>query len=206
MLPRREGVLLAATLVFVACEEEVHEARLSEGTYRVVYGDGYEAADEARLLAVRARLDRATGQLVFTMAEGSQQTLAFSPRPREQWEPDCFTMASHFENEVADLSPRPLQVESLTFATPIVFAKCSRLRTQPISHLSTQRSRRWSRSPGSESFRRVTSRRKARMASRSASLAAGIRLTVTPREERRTVPGAAKSVASSFLTSRGRSR
>jgi hypothetical protein len=49
----------------------------------------------------------------------------------------------------------------------------------------------------------VTSCRNARSARRSDSVA-GISWTVTPREETRTVPGAAKIVARSFFTSRGR--
>ncbi len=98
---------------------------LAEGTYRVAFGQGYQAADEDRLLAVTARLDRATNHIVFTLANGSQQMLAFSPRPRSQWQPDCRTMSSRALDEVADLSPAPLQLESLTFVTPIVYAKCT---------------------------------------------------------------------------------
>ena len=98
---------------------------LAEGTYRVVFGHGYQAADEARLLAVTARLDRATNQVVFTLADGSQQMLAFSPRPRSQWQPDCRTMSSRALDEVADLSPAPLRLESLSFLTPLVYAKCT---------------------------------------------------------------------------------
>ena len=119
-------VLLIAWLA--GCGEErgslkEYPVALAEGTYRVVFGQGYQAADEARLLAVTARLDRATNQIVFTLADGSQQMLAFSPRPRSQWQPDCFTMASHSLDEVSDLSPAPLRLESLTFPTPLVYAK-----------------------------------------------------------------------------------
>jgi hypothetical protein len=101
---------------------------LAEGTYRVAFGRGYPAADEALLLAVTARLDRATNQVVFTLADGSRQVLAFSPRPRSEWQPDCFTMASHSLDEVSDLSPAPLRLESLTFPTPLVYAKCTKTR------------------------------------------------------------------------------
>ena len=121
-------VLLLACLT--GCGEErrglnEYPVALAEGTYRVVFGQGYEAADEARLLAVTARLDRATNQVVFTLANGSQRVLAFAPRPRSQWQPDCFTMSSHALDEVADLSPAPLRMESLTFLTPLVYAKCT---------------------------------------------------------------------------------
>ena len=98
---------------------------LVEGTYRAAFGHGYQATDEARLLAVTARLDRATNQIVFTLSNGSQQVRAFSPRPRSQWQPDCVTMSNRALDEVADLSPAPLQLESLTFVTPIVYAKCT---------------------------------------------------------------------------------
>jgi len=127
---RRVGRMAAAlgtALALAACdadEDRVYTASLADGTYRVVGGNGFAPADEARLLAVTARLDRANERLVFTMADGSQQTSLFSPRPRDRWQPDCFTTSSHYSNEVADLSPAPLQIESLTFATPVVFAKC----------------------------------------------------------------------------------
>jgi hypothetical protein len=121
-------VLLIAWLT--VCGEErgsltEYPVALAEGTYRVVFGQGYQAADEARLLAVTAHLDRATNQLVFYLADGSQQVLAFSPRPRSQWQPDCYTMSRHALDEVADLSPAPLRLESLTFLTPLVFVKCA---------------------------------------------------------------------------------
>lgn len=121
-------VLLLAWLT--GCGEErrslnEYPVALAEGTYRVTFGQGYQAADEARLLAVLARLDRATNQIVFTLAGGSQQVLAFSPRPRSQWHGDCRTMSSFARDEVADLSPAPLRLESLSFLTPLVYAKCT---------------------------------------------------------------------------------
>ena len=124
-------VLLLAWLT--GCGEESgslneYPVALAEGTYRVVFGQGYEAADEARLLAVTARLDRATNQVVFTLANGSQQVLAFAPRPRSQWQPDCRTMSSRALDEVADLSPALLRLESLSFLTPLVYAKCTPTR------------------------------------------------------------------------------
>jgi hypothetical protein len=122
------GVLLACVANPWSDEETVHPESLAEGTYGVAYGQGLPAADEAALLAVTAKLDRTAGQLVFTMADGSQQTLAFAPRPIEQWQGDCATMSGHALDEVADLSPAPLRLESLSFATPLVFAKCGPAR------------------------------------------------------------------------------
>ena len=121
-------VLLLAWLT--GCGEErgslkEYPVALADGTYRVAFGQGYEAADETRLLAITARLDRATNQLVFTLADGSKQVLAFSARPRSQWQPDCRTMSTYALDEVADLSPAPLRLESLSFLTPLVYAKCT---------------------------------------------------------------------------------
>ncbi len=123
------AVALATTVALTACggstpPHTVTTASLSPGTYRAVAGAGWAPADEARMLAITALLDRAQGRLVLTLADGSQRTLAFSPRPREQWEPDCFTMSSHVLEEVADLSPAPLRLESLELLTPVAFAKC----------------------------------------------------------------------------------
>jgi hypothetical protein len=129
----RERVRFSATLVLgilllslgSGCgKEEIPEYSLADGAYRVSFGQGYAASDEARLLAMTARLDRASSRLVFTLADGTEQVLTFSPRPRSKWMPDCYTMSSHVLDEVADLAPAPLQLESLIFATPIVFAKC----------------------------------------------------------------------------------
>jgi len=111
------GLLLLSWLAACGQENREYPVMPAGGNYRVVFGQGYEAADEARLLAVTAHLDRATNQLVFYLADGSQQVLAFSPRPRSQWQPDCYT--------VADLSPAPLRLESLTFLNPLVFVKCA---------------------------------------------------------------------------------
>jgi hypothetical protein len=124
------GLLLAGV---TACgtgdkADRVDLVALSDGTYRVVFGHGYQAADEARLLAVTATLDRATSRLVFTMADGSKQWLGVTFSPRSEWRPDCFTMASHSLDEVATLTPAPLQLESLTFATPVVYAMCGPTR------------------------------------------------------------------------------
>jgi hypothetical protein len=120
------GVLLL--LEAAACgpeSQQEHPVSLAEGDYRVVFGQGYEAPDEERLLAVTARLDRSANQIVFTLADGSRQAMVFSPRPRSQWQPDCFTLSSHALDEVADLSPAPLRLESLTFLTPVVHARCT---------------------------------------------------------------------------------
>ncbi len=108
--------------------QDEYPVALAQGTYRVAFGQGYPVEDEARLLAVTAHLDRATNQIAFDLADGSRQVLAFTPRPTSQWQPDCFTMSSHSLDEVADLSPAPLRLESLSFATPLVYAKCTPAR------------------------------------------------------------------------------
>lgn len=119
------GLALASILACGA--EQVFVDVLADGTYRVSSGT-YPPDERDRLEAVTARLDRAAGQVVFTMADGSRQTFAFAPRPRSEWHTDCYTMASHHLVEVADLSPAPLQIESLTFETPTVFAMCTETR------------------------------------------------------------------------------
>jgi hypothetical protein len=125
------GLLLASVIGCEGDRQEVsseHPVAIREGTYRVAFGQGYSPADEARLLALTARVDRIGGQVMFTMADGSQQVLTFSPRPRSERQPACFTMSSHSLNEVADLSPAPLRLESLTFLTPVAFAYCAPTR------------------------------------------------------------------------------
>ena len=128
---RGTGLALAAAsaLALSGCgylddDIRIFSASLADGTYRARFVGGHDPAEEADLLAITARLDRAAGTLVLTLGDGSQRTLGFAPRPRAQWQPDCRTMASMFENEVADLSPAPLQLGSLSFATPLVHAKC----------------------------------------------------------------------------------
>lgn len=103
-------------------------ATLAEGNYRCTSAHGHLATEEARLLAVTARLDRAAGTLVLTLADGSRRTLQFSPRPRDRWKIDCQTMNSHIREETADISPQPLLMESLSFPTPVAYAKCAATR------------------------------------------------------------------------------
>ncbi len=101
---------------------------LAKGTYKVSFGQGYAAADEQKLLAITAALDRTGQQLVFTMQDGTKKALNFAPRDQSQWMLDCYTMRSHYLDEVADLTPAPLQLESMTFNAPLVYAKCSQYR------------------------------------------------------------------------------
>ncbi len=99
-------------------------ATLATGTYKATAGRGYAPAEQARVLAVTARLDRSARKLVFTFADGSQRSMDFTPRPQAQWKTDCYTMASHVREETADLGPGALQIESMQFRTPVVYAKC----------------------------------------------------------------------------------
>jgi hypothetical protein len=123
------GLLLFAGLA--GCGDggdKVDPVTISDGFYAVIGGRGYLASDEAKVLAVTARLDRTAGSLVLTMADGSQQALTISFRPQGEWRADCYTMNSHSLNELAELSPAPLQVESMSFARPVVFPKCNAQR------------------------------------------------------------------------------
>ncbi len=101
------------------------KAQMANGTYKVSYGFNYAAADEQKILAITANLDRITNQITFSMQDGSQKALSFTPRDESQWQGDCATMSSYVLDEVADLTPVPLQLESMVFSTPLVFAKCS---------------------------------------------------------------------------------
>jgi hypothetical protein len=102
----------------------VTKAQLADGTYKVSYGFNYAAADEQKILAITANLDRTSNQLTFSMQDGTQKILSFTPRDESQWQGDCRTMGSYVLDEVADLAPAPLQLESMVFNTPLVYAKC----------------------------------------------------------------------------------
>lgn len=129
MLHARYSCLLTAALLSAGCgggnggKFEVR-AVMAEGTFKVASGQGYAPADEAAILRITARLDRSADRLVFTLADGTQRSMPFSSRPPSQWKPDCYTMNSHILCEVADLGPGPLQLLSLSFSTPLVYAKC----------------------------------------------------------------------------------
>lgn len=124
---------LAVTALLSACHtaapaRQETEARLEDGTYAVVNGAGWAAADEARVRAIRARIDRAQSRVVFTLADGSEQTVTLAPRPRARWKGDCATMTSLVFDEVADLSPAPLRLGSLAFTAPVLYPKCGPTR------------------------------------------------------------------------------
>lgn len=104
---------------------KVTKAQLATGTYKVSYGFNYAPVDEQKILAITANLDRPSQQLVLTMQDGTKRTLSFTPRNESQWIGDCATMGSYVLDEVADLTPVSLQLESMTFNTPIAYAKCS---------------------------------------------------------------------------------
>jgi hypothetical protein len=128
-MPVLAGLLFASVAACGKVEaDQITLVTISNGTYRAAFGQGYLPTDESKVLAVSATLDRATGRLVFTMANGSQQIRTLSFRPKSQWNADCYTMSSHTLNEVADLSPAPLRIESMSFATPVVYPKCSAQR------------------------------------------------------------------------------
>ena len=58
------GILCLSHSAGCARENVTHPVVLSEGTYRVTFGQGYPPADEALLLAVTAHLDRTSNLLV----------------------------------------------------------------------------------------------------------------------------------------------
>lgn len=101
---------------------------IPDGTFRVAFVGGIPEAERGALLAVTARVERASARLVLALGDGTEQVLAAAFRPRSRWEKGCYTMASHSLNEVADLSPAPLQLGTVNFATPLVYAYCSRSR------------------------------------------------------------------------------
>jgi hypothetical protein len=96
-------VLLLAWLT--GCGEErgslnEYPVALAEGTYRVTFGQGYRAADEALLLTVTARLDRATNQDVHIPG----------PRPRmSEWGSCCALGTPCGHGRCLDLSRRGRQ-------------------------------------------------------------------------------------------------
>ncbi len=120
---------IVALLVIAGCsgseKAQEHPVSLPDGSFRVAFVMGAPAADEARLLAMTARLDRTAGRLLLDLSDGSQRSLTVTFRPRSAWWTDCYTMSSHTLDEVADLAPAPLELEGLVFATPLIFAKCS---------------------------------------------------------------------------------
>lgn len=123
-------VVLAAALLLVAsagCEEEQTEytSALKDGTDHLVSGFGLTSEEQADLVGLSAHLDRTSGLLTLTLPGQAEQVLVFSPRPRDEWHSACWTMSSHSLDEVADLSPGPLVLGSVTLETPLVYAACS---------------------------------------------------------------------------------
>ena len=101
-------------------ERTVDEVLLADGTYAV---NDPGQPDEVR--AITAQVDRAAGQITFTLADGSRRAQAFTPRPKAEWLGACATMAGYTLDEVSDLTPAPLALGPITFQTPLVFPMCS---------------------------------------------------------------------------------
>jgi hypothetical protein len=124
-------------------EDTEATAELADGTYKASYGHNYLPEDEQKILAITATLDRVGQKLVFTTQDGAQMILVFTPRDTSQWRGDCYTMDSHVLDEIADLTPAPLQLESMTFNTPVVYAKCSSKRMILTTNLEEESSSPW---------------------------------------------------------------
>lgn len=137
------SILLICTLM-LSCSDsdnqntlrESGKAQLVSGTYKVAYGFNYAPVDEQKILAITANLDRTVQQLVFSMQDGTKRTLSLTSRNESQWRGDCATMSTYVLDEVADLAPVPLQLESMIFNTPLVYTKCSPNRMILSSTLS----------------------------------------------------------------------
>jgi hypothetical protein len=126
---RRFAAPALATLWLSACSSDpevtVIKAQISDGKYAVAFGDGFALEDEQDIRAIRAEVNRSAGQVVFTLADGTAKTFVFKPRPEDQWMGDCAAMGTYVNDEVADLSPAPVELLSLKLDTPVVYAKCS---------------------------------------------------------------------------------
>lgn len=132
------GLTLCTVLCLVFCaascksssgddqaEQESIPTELAAGLYKVSYGMNYDTADEQKLLAVTAAIDRSEKKIIFTMQDSSQKVLSFTARDKSQWTAGCLVIGKYYLEEVADLTPGPLHIESLVFDTPLVRAVCS---------------------------------------------------------------------------------
>jgi len=104
------------------------EAPIETGRYEAVYSSKTDSNHWKDSDLIIAEVDRKSETVVFTLADGSKKTLNIAPRPKEKWQGDCATMNSSVLCEVADLSPGSLELASLTFKAPLLYAKCSRER------------------------------------------------------------------------------
>jgi hypothetical protein len=95
---------------------------LTDGTYAATAVHGHDPADEAKLRSVTAALDLGAGTVTLRLADGTQRVLEVTPRAG--WISACPTMSSHARLQAADLSPAPLQVESMTFVAPMIQTYC----------------------------------------------------------------------------------
>jgi len=126
----RRLVLAAALASAAACSSAdqapiVTPVAIADGRYVVVGSQGFPPADQPLLQQVGLTVDMAAGTaLLWTSAPGPIW-LTVASRPQDGWKADCFTMAGHALDEVADLSPAPLPIESLAFSAPVLYPKCA---------------------------------------------------------------------------------
>lgn len=121
----RTATLSALTLASLAgCVPSGMEAPIETGSFEAVYSSEVDSDDWKDADAITAVVDRKSETVVFTLADGSRKTLRIASRPKEKWQGDCATMNDAVLCEVADLSPAPLELASLTFTAPLLYAKC----------------------------------------------------------------------------------
>jgi hypothetical protein len=106
----------------------IAEAPIETGRFKAVYSSNLNPGDWSGADALTADVDRQRETVVLTLADGSQKTLYIGSRPKEMWPGDCATFDGYVLSEVADLSPAPLVLPSVTFTAPLLYAKCGRDR------------------------------------------------------------------------------
>jgi hypothetical protein len=98
-------------------------AGVEPGTYTVVRSAGRASETAAREIR-KLEIDREAETATFTLVDGSQVAVSFTPRDRSDWPAGCPSNVNNTRMEVLDLGRDTLTIGPLTFTDPLLVRDC----------------------------------------------------------------------------------
>ena len=114
--------VLLFMLLLSACSLDP-KAVIDPGDYTVTSDLG-AANKVGRETIIKMNVDLETQQVTIFFTDGTQRTIAYTPRPASEWPKGCPTNIYSTQMEVFDLVVTDLEIGSLTIIEPILVRNC----------------------------------------------------------------------------------
>lgn len=99
-------------------------AEIADGTYRAVFGHGFDERASDLLMGTTLTVDRARGTATITTPGQGTTVLKLTQRPRSEWIPNCMSSTGYILNEAANLEPATVTVVGATFESASLQGVC----------------------------------------------------------------------------------